>query len=107
MEWVYLILILIFIVWSIQLIFVYVRQAEKLDAQIKQAQVSQEDVVLQAEKYEAQAEEKGTRLRELESKASELESKEKQLGEQISSLKQKEASRRPTRHRVDNPEPEI
>ncbi len=102
MEWVYLVLILIFIVWSAQMVLSYKRQAGVLLAQVELAQVNQEDVVQQAENYEAQAEQKKAELKELEHKVGEHAAKEKDLQGQIIGLKEREAARRPTRYKVEN-----
>ena len=59
----------------------------------------------QAERYELQAIEKQEELKELESKASTLAGKEKELQGQIIGLKKQDASRRPTRHKVENQNP--
>jgi hypothetical protein len=59
----------------------------------------------QAERYEIQAMEKQGALKDLESKASELAVKEKELQGQIIGLKRSDASRRPTRHRVEGQDP--
>lgn len=104
MEWVYLILILIFIVWSAQMVLSYKRQASALVAQVEQTQVNQEDVVQQAENYEAQAEQKKDELKELEQKVDELAAKEKDFQGKIIGLKKREAARRPTRYKVENPD---
>jgi len=102
MDWLYLALVLAFLGWSIQLVLGYRRQSAALAMQIQQAQVNQEEVMHQAESYEAQAEEKKAEQKELNKKLEETEAKEKELQKQIIALKQREASRRPTRHKVES-----
>ncbi|MDA0749046.1 MAG: hypothetical protein O2954_21205 [bacterium] len=103
MEWVYLVLILAFISWSVQIILVFRRQSGRVDAQIAQFEATRSDVAQQAEQYENQAREKKETLQGLEQTAAELEKNEKELQTQISGLKGTDAARRPTRHKVEAP----
>ena len=103
MEWVFLVLILVFITWSAQMVFVYRRQAERIESQIRQTLASQEEVTEQAKQQEEQAAERKTELGDLQRKANELAEEEKSYQSQIIELKQQDADRRPTRHRVEGP----
>ena len=100
-DWVYLILMLAFLTWSVQMIVAFRRQAARIEEQIAQAQASYSEVCAQAEHYEAQAEERKVELRELEQNVQQLSAREKEVQGRIISLKENDAARRPTRHRVD------
>ena len=102
MEWVYLTLALAFLAWAAQMVLAYRRGAEIVAAQVAQARSNQEEILLQAECHETQAEEKKAELEELKGRAAELGGREKELQASILSLKQKEATRRPTRHKVQS-----
>ena len=101
MEWIYLILIIAFVTWTVQIIMVYRRQVDNIQAQIDLAFNSQQDVVLQAEEYEARAEELAGQLADLKAEADTLEKTEKGLEQEVNQYRQQQASRRPTRHRVE------
>ncbi len=105
MDWVYLILILAFLTWSVQMVLAFRRQATAIEEQIAQAQASLDEVSSQAQRYEAQAEERKAELRELEQNVQQLSAREKGVQGQIISLKENDAARRPTRHRVDTQGP--
>jgi len=100
LDWIYLILIVAFIVWSIQIVMVYRRQAENIELQIDATRNSQQDVVVQAEDYEARAEELTGQLADLKTESESLEKTEKGLEQEVNQYRQQNASRRPTRHRV-------
>jgi flagellin len=72
LEWVYLILILAFVAWSVQMLMTYRRQIDRLQAQIDLALTNQGEVSEQAEHYENLSAEKKELLKELEEKAGEL-----------------------------------
>ena len=105
MEWIYLVLIVIFIAWSTQIVMIYRRQAEKLDSQIAAAQANQEEVTQQAEQYEARAEGLKAELKAIQSKVDEWGEKERNLQSRIGQFQHRETRRRPTRHRVETPDP--
>ena len=101
MEWVYLILILAFVAWSVQMLMAYRRQVDRVQTQIDLALTNQGEVSEQAEHYESLSVEKKEQLKELEEKAEELADKEKELQAQILGLKERTGGRSPTRHKVD------
>ena len=101
MEWVLLILIIVFIIWSIQILMVYRRQGEKIDAQVQLAQANQTEILAQAEQYETRVAELSGRLEVLKSKMDGLEKTEMNLIKEMEQYKQQESQRRPTRHKVE------
>lgn len=104
-EWVYLILILAFLSWCIQIAFAYKRQAARIDDMVEQAVRTQAQVTEEAERQEAQAEELKARQRAVEERVRELEGKESDLQGRLGGKQADNASRRPTRHRVDGADP--
>ena len=80
---------------------VYRRQVVNIQAQIDLAVNSQQDVVVQAEEYEVRAEELAGQLADLKSEADALDKTEKGLEQEVNQYRQQQASRRPTRHRVE------
>lgn len=101
MEWIYLVLIIAFVVWSVQIVMVYRRQVSNIQTQIDVAFNSQQDVVLQAEEYELRAGEVAGQLADLKSELETLEQTEKKMEQEVNQFRQQQASRRPTRHRVE------
>ncbi|MDP6040152.1 MAG: hypothetical protein QGG64_16500 [Candidatus Latescibacteria bacterium] len=101
MEWIFLILILAFIIWTIQLLMVYRKQVEKIDAQIHMAQSNQAEVTEQAERYEARAQELAGELADIKGEIDSLEKTEKGLEREVGQLGQQSSARRPTRHKVE------
>ena len=101
MEWFYLVLILAFFFWAAQMLFGYKRYSDRADDQIAQTISNEENVIKQAEGYEAQVAEKEEELKLLLEEDRTLEKRQKDLEAKVQELKQKEASRRPTRHRVE------
>lgn len=101
MDWVYLVLMLAFLTWSVQMVVAFRRQAARIEEQIEQTQASLREVCAQTERYEAQAEERKAQLQELAQNVQQLSTREKKVQGQIFSLKKNDAARRPTRHRVD------
>ena len=75
MDWVYLIWILAFIAWSVQMLVAYRSQVGRIQHQIDLALANQGEVSEQAEQHEVQAKEKKDMLNELESKSEELASR--------------------------------
>ena len=55
MDWVFLILILAFIAWCVQILYAYRRQADRIQIQIDQVLASEAEVSEQADQYEDQA----------------------------------------------------
>ncbi|MFT5366835.1 MAG: chromosome segregation ATPase [Candidatus Latescibacterota bacterium] len=101
MEWIYFVLIIAFLTWSVQIYLVYHRQVDKIEAQIDATQTSQQDVILQAEEFEKRAQEVTEQLVDLKAESDTLEKTEKGLEQELGQYRQQQASRRPTRHRVD------
>lgn len=101
MEWIYLILIIAFVTWTVQIAMVYRRQVNNIQVQIDLALNNQQDVAVQAEEYEARAEELVGELTDLKSEADALDKTEKGLEQEVNQYRQQQASRRPTRHRVE------
>ena len=101
MEWFYLVLILAFFFWSAQMLFGYKRYADRADDQIAQTISNEKNVIEQAEGYEAQVAEKEEELKQLQDEDGTHEERQKELAAKVQELKQKETSRRPTRHRVE------
>ena len=106
MDWIYLILIVAFFTWTVQIYMVYRRQVSRIQSQIEATQISQQDVTVQAEDYEARAEELAGQLADIKSEAETLEKTEKGLEQELGQFRQQQASRRPTRHRVQTDEDE-
>jgi hypothetical protein len=106
LEWIYLVLIIAFGSWSIQIFMVYKKQSERIDQQIQVAKTNQEEVTQQAEVYEARVVELATELEELKGKESDWEGKEKAIQRQLSEHQERESRRNPTRHRVDRSDSE-
>ncbi|MGA1196582.1 MAG: hypothetical protein ACO36I_08810 [Candidatus Latescibacterota bacterium] len=104
MEWIYLILIIAFVTWTVQILMVYRRQVDNIQAQIEIALSNQQDVAVQAEEYEARAEELAEQLADLKSESDTLEQTEKKMEQEVNQFRQQQASRRPTRHRVETDE---
>ncbi len=104
MEWIYLILIIAFVTWTVQILMVYRRQVDNIQAQIDIALNNQQDVAVQAEEYEARAEELAGQLADLKSESDTLEQTEKKIEQEVNQFRQQQASRRPTRHRVETDE---
>lgn len=100
MEWVYLILIIAFIIWTVQIIMVYRRQVDNIQKQIDAAQVNQQDTLKQAEDFESRAALLVEELAEIKAEAETLDKTEKGLEEEVNQYRAQQASRRPTRHRV-------
>lgn len=100
MDWIYLILIIAFFIWSVQIIMVYRRQSANIELQIDATRNSQQDVVVQAEDYEARALDLTEQLSDLKTEADALGKTEKGLEQEVNQYRQQNASRRPTRHRV-------
>ena len=101
MECILLILILAFLIWSVQILMVYRKQVDKIDTQITLAQTNREEVTAQAETYEARGEELTEKLNDLKSEVESLEKTEKGLEKEVVQFQQQAASRRPTLHRVE------
>ena len=104
MDWVYFGLIIIFLAWSVQIFMVYSRQVDKIKAQISVTESSQEEVVLQVEDFEARGQEASAQLTELKAESDDLEKTQKELQQALRESRQKQAFRRPTRHRVETDE---
>jgi predicted nuclease with TOPRIM domain len=104
LEWIYLILIIAFVTWTVQILMVYRRQVDNIQAQIEIALSNQQDVAVQAEEYEARAEELAEQLADLKSESDTLEQTEKKMEQEVNQFRQQQASRRPTRHRVETDE---
>jgi predicted nuclease with TOPRIM domain len=104
LEWIYLILIIAFVTWTAQILMVYRRQVDNIQAQIEIALSNQQDVAVQAEEYEARAEELAEQLADLKSESDTLEQTEKKMEQEVNQFRQQQASRRPTRHRVETDE---
>ena len=102
MEWFYLVLILAFFFWLAQMLFGYRRYADRADDRIAQTISNEENIIEQADGYEAQVAEKEEELKQLQEEDGSLEKRQKDLEAQVQELKQKEASTRPTRHRVES-----
>lgn len=100
MDWIYLVLIVAFVTWSVQIYMVYHRQVNKIQAQIEQTQLNQQDVTVQAEEYEARAQELAEQLADVKSEAETLEKTEKGLEQEVNQYRDQQSKRRPTRHRV-------
>ena len=88
-------------IWTVQIVMVYRKQVEKIDAQVQMAQDNQAEVTEQAETYEARAQELATELEKLKGEIQSLEKVEKGLEKEVGQFLQQDASRRPTRHRVE------
>jgi len=101
MEWFFLILILAFVSWCAQMLMGFKRQSERIDAQIEATVSNDESIVQQAASYEAQVQEKEEERKELQTEEEKLAAQQNELESGVKELKQKDASRRPTRHRVD------
>lgn len=101
MEWIYLVLIIAFITWTVQIIMVYRRQVANIQTQIENTRNSQSDVTVQAEEYEERARELASELADLKSEADGLGKTEQGLEQEVKQFRQDTASRRPTRHRVE------
>ncbi|MBT3601903.1 MAG: hypothetical protein HOE48_17435 [Candidatus Latescibacteria bacterium] len=101
MDWIYLVLIVAFVTWSVQIYLVYHRQVGKIQDQIEVTRISQQDVTVQAEEYEARALELTEQLADVKSEAETLDKTEKGLEQEVSQYREKQSSRRPTRHRVE------
>jgi uncharacterized membrane protein len=101
LEWVLLILIIVFIIWSIQILMAYRRQGEKIDAQVQLAQANQMEILTQAEQYETRVAELSGKLEALKSKVDGLKKTEMSLTKEVEQYKQQESQRRPTRHKVE------
>jgi len=104
LEWIYLILIIAFVTWTVQILMVYRRQVDNIQAQIEIALSNQQDVAVQAEEYEARAEELAEQLADLKSESDTLEQTEKKMEQEVNQFRQQQASRRPTRQRVETDE---
>ena len=92
-------MILAFMIWSIQILLVYRKQVDKIDAQIEQVETSRAEVLEQSETYEARGEELMAALNEIKSEVEGLEKTEKGLEREVEQFQN--ASSRPTRHRVE------
>ena len=101
-DWVYLILMLAFLTWSVQMVVAFRRQAARIEEQIAQTEASHREVSAHAARCEAQVEEKKIELQRLQQNVQQLSAREKEVQGQIFSLKKSDAARRPTRHRVDD-----
>lgn len=101
MEWVFLILIIAFVSWSVQILAVYRRLREKINAQVETAQASQAETLAQAQKYEIRAEELAQELADLKGTMDGLEKTEMRLEQEVADFRHQDAQRRPTRHRVE------
>ena len=106
MGWIYLVFIIAFVIWSVQILMVYKKQSERIDQQIQVAQTNQEEVTQQAEVYEARVAELATELEELKGEASDWEGKEKAIQRQLNENEERASRRNPTRHRVDRSDSE-
>ena len=106
MEWIYLVFIIAFVSWSVQILMVYRRQSERIDQQVQVAQTNQEELTQQAEDYEARVAELATELEELKGEVSDWEGREKAIQHQLHEHQERESIRNPTRHRVDRPDSE-
>ena len=106
MEWVYLILVVTFVVWSVQILVGYRRQVGQMDQQIQNAHENLGEATEQTERYEARFRELGDELERLREQATDWEKKEKELKERVNSHRQQDAVRRPTRHRVHTQNPD-
>ena len=102
MEWFFLGMVLVFMIWMIQILMVYHKQVDKIDTHIELAETSRAEVTEQAESYEARCEELTETLNGLKSEVESLEKTEKGLEREVDQFMQS-ASRRPTRHRVEAP----
>ena len=100
MDWIYLVLIVAFLTWSVQIYMVYHRQVQQIQSQIEQTRTSQQDVTVQAEEYELRAQELTEQLADVKTEAETLEKTEKGLEQEVNQYRDQQASRRPTRHRV-------
>lgn len=101
MEWFYFTLILAFLFWCAQMLMGHKRQSDRIDVHIADTVSNEEDVLEQAEGYEAQAAEKEEEMSGLQEENQKLEQQQKDIESKVNELKRKEASRRPTRHRVE------
>ena len=106
LEWVMLILIIAFILWAVQIVAVYRRQGEKMEAHIQMAQTNQQDIAVQTEQYEERLEELSVVLDELKNKMDGLGKTERGLEQEVAQYQRQENQRRPTRHSVD-PDPNV
>ena len=104
MEIVYLVLILVFLCWIVQMLMVFRKQVDQVTAQNQQIRESQGEVLEQAERLESAAKEKADMLKDLQVQLQKLGETESGLQSEIVSFKGAEASRRPTRHRVEGNE---
>ena len=50
MEWILLILILVFLIWSVQILMVYRKQVDKIETQITLVQTNREEVTVPPQK---------------------------------------------------------
>lgn len=101
MEWFYLVLVLALVLWCIQMILSYKRKSEQIDAQIEITTANDQALIQQAETYEEQGAEKGSTLAALQEEDQKLSAQRKELESKLRDVKDKEANRRPTRHRVE------
>lgn len=100
MDWIYLVLIVAFVTWSVQIYMMYHKQVNKIEAQIELTQTSQQGVTVQAEEFEARAQELAEQLADVKAESETLEKTEKGMEQEVNQYRDQQASRRPTRHRV-------
>ena len=101
MDWLLLVLIMVFIFWSFQMIIVYRRQIERYDDQIVQVRTNAEEILGQVAKYETDNADKKAELDRMRSAAEGLDQKEKELVEKVKALKSNDETRRLPRFRLD------
>ena len=101
MEWFLLGIVLVFMIWSIQILMVYRKQVDKINMHIDLAETGRAEVTEQAESYEARGEELMETLNDLKSEVESLEKTEKGLEREVEQFVQDASRGRPTRHRVE------
>jgi len=92
---------IVFLIWAVQIVILYRRQAEKIEIQVQLALTNQEEIAQQAEEYETQAADLSEQLAGLKSELENLEKTEKGLEQEVEHYRRQGAERRPTRHRVE------
>ena len=104
MDWIFIVLTIAFIIWSGQIVYSYRRRVALINNQIEAARITKLEIAEQAEQYEVRAERLSAEKNELEQQVSSWTGKEESIKKLVDEKNQRDASRRPTRFKVDKPE---
>ena len=102
MDWILLLLVLLFAFWAFQMIIVFRRQLARYDEQVASLNESTADVRSEADRYSSDNEEKQKMLDSARDAVKAAEDRESSLKGRVEGL-QKDDTRGSTRHRVDLP----